>query len=42
MNDMLDRLDASTRRQRRLVADVFHELPTPLTAFRTTLEVGMA
>ena len=42
MNDMLDRLDASTRRQRRFVADASHELRTPLTAFRTTLEVGLA
>jgi signal transduction histidine kinase len=42
MNDMLDRLDASTRRQRRFVADASHELRTPLTAIRTTLEVGLA
>ncbi|HEV2636470.1 MAG TPA: ATP-binding protein [Actinocrinis sp.] len=42
MNDMLDRLDDSARRQRRFVADASHELRTPLTAVRTTLEVGLA
>ena len=42
MNDMLDRLEGSTRSQRRFVADASHELRTPLTAVRTTLEVGLA
>jgi signal transduction histidine kinase len=42
MNDMLGRLDDSTRRQRRFVADASHELRTPLAVIRTTLEVGLA
>jgi signal transduction histidine kinase len=42
MNGMLDRLDASSERQRRFVADAAHELQSPLAAARTTLEVGMA
>jgi signal transduction histidine kinase len=42
MNDMLDRLEAAARRQRRFVADTSHELRTPLAAIRTTLEVGLA
>jgi signal transduction histidine kinase len=42
MNGMLDRLDASSERQRRFVADAAHELQSPLASARTTLEVGMA
>jgi signal transduction histidine kinase len=42
LNDMLTRLDDSTRAQRRFVADASHELRTPLTAMRTSLEVGLA
>ena len=42
MNDMLGRLDAAARRQRRFVADASHELRTPLAAIRTTLDVGLA
>jgi len=42
MNGMLDRLDASSERQRRFVGDAAHELQSPLASARTTLEVGMA
>ncbi|NQV07429.1 HAMP domain-containing histidine kinase [bacterium] len=36
---MLERLDASKRQQKRLVADAGHELRTPLTSLRTNIEV---
>jgi len=39
MNAMLDRLDDAADRQRRFVADASHELRSPLTRMRTTLEV---
>ncbi len=42
MNDMLARLDDSSRKQRRFVADASHELRSPLAAIRTSLEVGLA
>jgi signal transduction histidine kinase len=42
MNQMLDRLEDSARRQRRFVADASHELRSPLAAMRTTLEVALA
>jgi signal transduction histidine kinase len=42
MNEMLDRLDASSEQQRRFVGDAAHELQSPLASARTTLEVGMA
>jgi signal transduction histidine kinase len=42
MNRMLDRLERAAERQRRFVADVSHDLRSPLTAQRTQLEVSMA
>jgi signal transduction histidine kinase len=42
MNDMLDRLEASAHRQRSFIADVSHELRSPMTVIRTRLEVGLA
>ena len=42
MNDMLERVDDATQRQRRFVADASHELRSPLTRMRTELEVDLA
>ncbi len=42
MNGMLDRIEASSERQRRFVADASHELRGPLTRIRTELEVDLA
>jgi len=42
MNQMLDRLERSSERQSRFVADASHELRSPLASARTTLEVSAA
>lgn len=42
MNLMLDRLEQSDVAQRRFVSDASHELRSPITAIRATLEVASA
>jgi signal transduction histidine kinase len=42
MNGMLDRVESAVARQRRFVADVSHELRSPLTRIRSELEVDLA
>lgn len=42
MNRMLDRLQASQIRQRTFVADVSHDLQSPLAAARAQIEVALA
>ncbi len=39
-NSMLDRLDASFRQQNQFVDDAAHELRTPLSVFKTNLQVA--
>ena len=42
MNAMLDRLESSNERLQRFVADASHELRSPLTRIRTTVEVDLS
>ena len=42
MNDMLDRLETASDRQRRFVSDASHELRSPVTTIRTDVEVALA
>ena len=42
MNRMLDRLQAAVEQQRQLVADVSHEVRSPIASLRTQLEVALA
>jgi signal transduction histidine kinase len=41
LNDLLERLDQAFRRERRLSADIAHELRTPIAELRTLSEVAM-
>src|SRR6185437_9274279 len=42
MNEMLDRLQNASDRQRQFVSDASHELRSPVAAMRTTGEVALA
>jgi signal transduction histidine kinase len=42
MNHMLGRLEASASTQRRFIADASHELRSPLTSMRTSLDVAQS
>jgi signal transduction histidine kinase len=42
MNEMLDRLQDASERQRRFVSDASHELRSPVAAMRATGEVALA
>ncbi len=41
MNDLLERLETADRRQRDFVANASHDLQSPLTVFRTEIEVAL-
>lgn len=42
MNQMLARLESSSRRQQEFVGDASHELQSPIAGFRSQLEVALA
>ena len=41
LNELLERLDAALRRERRMLADASHELRTPLTVLRAEVQVAL-
>lgn len=41
MNRMLDRLQTATEERKRFIADASHELKSPLSALRTSLEISL-